>query len=530
MYAEMHQPIQRLPRYELLFSDLAKLTPVCDDPETHTLLQDLLGQLNVTCQNMNAAKDADPTRLRKLETTWLLGERLTFSDQVPKSIFLQMLGPVELCACLHVAYRSRGEFIKGMYVICVLFDTTLLLAAAGEDGSRYAVLAGVPLANATLEESDNRRGLQCCTAPNTWKLVFEHTARVYEVVLTACSASEAQVWRSQLELRIHAQSAAVADGRTNIFELHSPLVGEMRSIGKAFGNPGSFNRRLSSSNVHRTATVGPTTDLNQVIIKNTLAVKEAQDTASTSTSSLQIPRSQSVATPSHVQTLAPRRADRVRLEALLSDVWSKHLLPYPGMTVRRSEQIRGSAGNVIRKFSIASITSNFSSKRSGSYTSISGYPGTNRKEDMPPPHVLSKPRPVKPARMPLSDLLPADFDLQNERREKGGKRSALRALTMTMERPFSPLLSGDGRTSTLRRAKSVRDSVFGVGEEGGRLPVELGMSRAKTPVGVPERAERAETPVAASEAVGGTARTEVEGAVKSPKKSRSKRLLQLLRQ
>lgn len=469
-----------------MFNDLCKLTPVCDDLEAHALIQDLLLQLNTTCHAMNMAKD-NPIRTRMLKTTWLLGDRLNFSDQVPRSVFLQLLGSVELCGCLHIAYRSRG-CIKGRYVMCVLFETTLLLATVDEETENYAVLVGVSLGSATLQEADNAKGLQCHTAPHSWKLVFEHSARMYELILTACSVMEAQVWREHLSGRIETQTLAVAQGLSNVFELHSPLVNEMRSIGKAFGKPGSFVKRMS---VHRTATVGPTTDLNQVIIKNTQAVKETLDSTSTnpSASNVYIPRSQSVATPSHVQTLAPRRADRGRLEALLSDVWTKHLLPYPGMTVGRSEQIRGSANHVMRKFSMASITSNFSSsKRSASNTSIAG--SRSGKEDIPPlPHQAypassissssgsrynsSKSRHgyVKPhpGRLPLADLLPADFDLQDQFPSRG-KRSAFRAFTMTMERPFSPLLttseerpiSGTG----LRRTQSVKDASAAGSEAG----------------------------------------------------------------
>lgn len=419
-----------------------------------------------------------------LKTTWLLGDRLTFADQVPRSVFLQLLGSVQLCGCLHIAYRSRGS-IKGRYVMCILFETTLLLASADEESENYAVLAGIALASATLQEADNGKGLQCHTAPHSWKIVFEHAARMYELILTACSMVEAQVWRDHLAGRIEVQSQTVAEGMSNVFELHSPLVSDFRSIGKTFGKPGSFVKRMS---VHRTATVGPTTDLNQVIIKNTQAVKEALDTSNTnaSTSSIHIPRSQSVATPSHVQTLAPRRADRAKLETLLSDVWTKHLLPYPGMTIGRSEQIRGSANHVIRKFSMASITSNFSSsKRSASYTSIAG--SRSGKEDLAPlstqpkssagsssrssstkhsggknRHGSMKP---PPARLPLSELLPADFELPST-----GKRSALRAFTMTMERPFSPLLTpSENRPSSssgVRRSQSVRNASNLVSEGG----------------------------------------------------------------
>jgi hypothetical protein len=508
-----------------LFNDLSKLTPVCDDLEAHALIQDLLSELNTTCQNMNQAKD-NPIRTRMLETTWLLGDRLNFSDQVHQSIFLRLLGSVELCGCLHIAYRSRG-CIKGNYVMCVLFETTLLLATADEETENYAVLAGIPLSSATLQEADNGKGLQCHTAPHSWKLVFEHSARMYEIIATACSAVEGQVWREHLARSIETQALEVTQGQRNVFELQSPLTSDMRSIGKAFGKPGSFVKRMS---VHRTATVGSTTDLNQVIIKNTQAVKEALESASTnaSASSLHIPRSQSVATPSHVQTLAPRRADRARLEAILSDVWTKHLIPFPGMTIGRSEQIRGSANHVIRKFSMASITSNFSSsKRSGSYTSMAG--SRCGKEDYPPSlpsqsrragstsgssasyqnSSKSRHRSIAPppARLPLADLLPADFDLQDQFPSRG-KRSAFRTFTMTMERPFSPLLAATkNRPSTgaaLRRSQSVRDA-SAANSEGG--------SSGKTVV--------AEKP-ADSMSMNGTPTQMVEGQHKQPRKSKSK--------
>ncbi|KAI7560874.1 hypothetical protein KC317_g9448 [Hortaea werneckii] len=455
------KPIQRLPRYELLFSDLWKLTPVCDDPDCHATLQKLLVDINQACQLMNQAKD-DRTALRVLEVTWLIGERLTFSGQVPRSVFLQLLGQVALCGCLHIAYRTR-ERVRGCYVICILFETTLLLAVAPEDQQKYSTLAGIALANATIADCDDMKGLQCYTAPHSWKLVFEHSAKMYEVIFTACSASEKDAWIKRISDTTATQSQAVAEGAANAFELQSPIVTEMRSIGRAFGKPGSFVRRMS---VRRAATVGPTTDLNQVIIKNTQAVKEALE--NNSTASLPIGRSQTVAGPSQVQTLAPRRADRVRLEALLSDVWSKESLPYPGMTMRRTEDIRASANNVMRKFSMASIASNFStSKRNASYTSISSARynnnNNNNKEDSRSgsgSRATTSRKHRKHARPPLVDFhnapdafLPEDFGLEDPTLRK---RSALRTLTMNIERPFTPLL-GENRPVALRRTQSVRD-------------------------------------------------------------------------
>lgn len=63
----------------------------------------------------------------------------------------------------------------------------------------------------------------------------------------------------------------------------------------------------------------------------------------------------------------------MRLENLISDVWTREILPFPGMTSRtRSEHlVRASASSMMRKLSVASIASNFT-KRSGSYISLAG--------------------------------------------------------------------------------------------------------------------------------------------------------------
>ncbi len=82
-------------------------------------------------------------------------------------------------------------------------------------------------------------------------------------------------------------------------------------------------------------------------------------------------RSQSLLTTNRIPVLAPPRAERVRLENLLSDVWTREILPFPGMTGRtRSEHlVRASASSMIRKLSVASIAGNFT-KRSVSYVNL----------------------------------------------------------------------------------------------------------------------------------------------------------------
>ena len=107
--------------------------------------------------------------------------------------------------------------------------------------------------------------------------------------------------------------------------------------------------------------------LCQVIIKNTNAFKEVPHSAS----SASINRSQSHLTTNRIPVLAPPRSERIRLENLLSDVWTREVLPFPGMAGRaRSEHlVRASASSMMRKLSVASIASNFT-KRSGSMASL----------------------------------------------------------------------------------------------------------------------------------------------------------------
>lgn len=76
-------------------------------------------------------------------------------------------------------------------------------------------------------------------------------------------------------------------------------------------------------------------------------------------------------TNNRIPILAPPRGERARLEALLSDVWTRDILPFPGITARsRSEYlVKSSASSMMRKLSVAGITNNFSI-RSRSQTNL----------------------------------------------------------------------------------------------------------------------------------------------------------------
>ncbi|KAL5320978.1 hypothetical protein ACEPPN_011788 [Leptodophora sp. 'Broadleaf-Isolate-01'] len=350
------KPIQRVCKYPLLFSELLKQTPVCDCPDSHMEIENVLIRLREATTEINRATD-DPRMKATIEKSWLLQDRLIFPDMpgARSKTSIRTLGHIHLCGVLHVSWQTLTG-VDGQYMICLLYRDFLLLASALKNDQIYSVQACIGLTEVRIEEVDNGRGLQCHTAPCSWKLVFESDHQLFEITMSACSPKEELEWRSRLADR---------SGRDNLDAgeqaLFTSLLMPVKPMGAVFGKPGTIARRIS---IHRATTVGSMSGLCQVIIKNTNAFKETASSAS-------INRSQSLLTTNRIPVLAPARADRIRLEALLADVWTREILPYPGMTSRaRSEHlVRASASSMMRKLSVASIASNFT-KRSGSMASL----------------------------------------------------------------------------------------------------------------------------------------------------------------
>ncbi|KAJ5032522.1 uncharacterized protein L3040_009123 [Drepanopeziza brunnea f. sp. 'multigermtubi'] len=350
------KPIQRVCRYPLLFSELLKVTPVCDCPDSHMEIENVLIRLREATTEINRATD-DPRMKAIIEKSWLLQDRLIFPDTtfLQSKNYIRALGHIHLCGVLHVSWQTRTG-IDGQYMICLLYRDFLLFASAPKNDQIYTVQACIGLSEMRIEEIDNGRGLQCHTAPCSWKLVFECDHQLFETTMSACSPKEELEWRSRLADRSGRDSFDAGEQA-----LFTSLSLAIKPMGTVFGKPGTIARRIS---IHRATTVGPMTGLCQVIIKNTNAFKDTASCAS-------IHRSQSLLMTNRIPVLAPSRADRIRLETLLADVWTREILPFPGMTSRaRSEHlVRASASSMMRKLSVASIASNFT-KRSGSMASL----------------------------------------------------------------------------------------------------------------------------------------------------------------
>lgn len=202
-------------------------------------------------------------------------------------------------------------------------------------------------------------GLQCYTAPYSWKLIFGAHQKLYELIFCACSPREEEQWQSSLSKH------SMKEGQTQPEDCSTILTLDIRPLSYVLGPPGTLIRRLS---IQRAATVSSRSNVCQVIITNTNALKDHCNKENSC--SIPISRSQSLLMGNRILVLAPKRAERIRLECILADVWTRDLLPYPGMSPNRGEHlIRTSASSMMRKLSRASKSSSLK-KRSGSHTAF----------------------------------------------------------------------------------------------------------------------------------------------------------------
>lgn len=86
-----------------------------------------------------------------------------------------------------------------------------------------------------------KSGLQCHTAPFSWKIVFECDHQLYEVIATSCSPKEELEWRSRL-------CRSVGNGiKQSDANLYSSLSLNIKSLGTVFGKPGKHLEKRPES-------------------------------------------------------------------------------------------------------------------------------------------------------------------------------------------------------------------------------------------------------------------------------------------
>ena len=195
--------------------------------------------------------------------------------------------------------------------------------------------------------------------------MFEFDQQLYEIIFCACTSREEQQWRKDLHKRSRDSEDELEKGSLPTSE-QSVLSLDIKTLGFVFGQRGTLTRRQS---IQRAATVNSRRNGHQVIIKNTNSLKKSGEPLIPEPECLS--RSQSLLSTHRTPVLAPKRAERQRIETAMSDVWTRDRLPFPGMTGNRgSYLIQKSATSMMRKISKASMTTTSTKRTVSTYMSI----------------------------------------------------------------------------------------------------------------------------------------------------------------
>jgi hypothetical protein len=77
-------------------------------------------------------------------------------------------------------------------------------------------------------------GLQCHTAPHSWKLLFECDHQLYEMIMTACTPKEELEWRARLN-RFDKEESEL-----RCTSVHSSVDLDIKSLGAIYGKQGKL--------------------------------------------------------------------------------------------------------------------------------------------------------------------------------------------------------------------------------------------------------------------------------------------------
>lgn len=190
-------------------------------------------------------------------------------------------------------------------------------------------------------------GLHCHGVPYSWKVIFESNMHLFELILSACSENEEVQWKENLskqaDISRHRPSEAMPDLRK-----HFMTVLELKPLGTMVGQLNNPTRR---SSIHGSLTMTMCPEIVHLIIKGTRAPPQPGQVPGPEEPA--VSRSQSLMITDRTAILAPKKQDRIRIERSLADIWTRDVLPYPGMSLGKGDHIiRASAGSLMRRLSL----------------------------------------------------------------------------------------------------------------------------------------------------------------------------------
>ncbi|KAJ5868861.1 hypothetical protein N7534_003414 [Penicillium rubens] len=334
------KPIQRLCKYPLVLQDLLRSTPVSDCPSSHYGIEEVLDTIRGLVTQINSVT-GNPVNKDRIQKTIILQGKVDISKSYALQSIYKDLGPLVLCGVLHVTYQT-ADTTSGEFMVCVLFQRYLLFAKGIDDQRRLEAVACVCLTSLKIDTLQNGRGLCPYGCIFSWKLLFENQDENYEFVLSASSAAEEKQWNTDI-LKVSAALAETAQPRTWEPRKHSFLALPLLPLDQVQYTVSSMARRSSMDSV----TISRKFRVQHVVIKKTHYPRHTEEPVMQTEGEIERPK-----TPvdRSALTLTARRIDRIRLERLISDVYTADLLPFPGMVLGRGDLFR--RGPIMRRLTL----------------------------------------------------------------------------------------------------------------------------------------------------------------------------------
>lgn len=161
-------------------------------------------------------------------------------------------------------------------------------------------------------------GICCYGCLFSWKLVFQHEGEQFELILSASTAHEERQWTSEI-----VKSAQRVE----------PVPREPRRYSLLALDVQPFEHSLArKASVHSLSTSCASNAIQHVIIRNTFYPDIPFEPVEG-----EIERTK-LSSPQGAVSLTPKRPDRIRLENLISNIYTSDMLPFPGMVLGLDEK------------------------------------------------------------------------------------------------------------------------------------------------------------------------------------------------
>ncbi|KAL4983957.1 hypothetical protein BDW68DRAFT_193940 [Aspergillus falconensis] len=317
-----------------------------DDPSAHDEIRQVVENVREVLAEINEATASTLNR-RIVEKTFLLQDML---DKTVTTIHIyQQLGPMSLCGVLHVTYRAsttQPRRVKGVFMVCVLFKHHFFLARMNDECRKLQPLACLYISDVRIDSLSNGKGYDYfCVF--SWKLLFQLNDEKYEIVLSASSAAEEKQWKTGI-LKSAAASAEVPDAVSSELRASSFLILDLAPEEEIPDIAPQLSRRPSLQTLGTIGMQRVRSNLQPIIIRKTYCPHKHSQMQQVD-GELERPK---VPPPiSQPFTITARRQDRVRLERAIYPIYTRDILPYPGMFLGTGELFFG-PGSIMRHLSL----------------------------------------------------------------------------------------------------------------------------------------------------------------------------------